>query len=240
MINVSPWKIWLTLLVCVFGLLYSLPNLSSGALREKLANIHGLLPHKTVNLGLDLRGGAHLLYQVEVGVVFKERVASMLQDARKSLREDKIGYSRIGSIENGVKVTLRDAADGAAARKILRGLEQNIDVTTSTDGLTLEAALNEAGIKQIYDRTLSQSIEIVRRRIDELGTTEPIIQRQGEDRILIQAPGADAEQLKGLVGTTAQLAFHLVADPSASKAGPPKRFLMRKNPGAALRLTGGR
>jgi preprotein translocase subunit SecD len=204
----------------VLGVFNSLPNMLSAEVRGGLPSF---MPSKTVNLGLDLRGGAHLLYDVDVKKVFKERADSMLQDARKSLREAKIGYKRIGVIEGGVKVTLRDEADAAEARKILRGLETNVDVRT-VDGAQLEASLNEAGIKQLFDHTLSQSIEVVRRRIDELGTSEPIIQRQGESRILIQAPGADAGELKALVGTTAKLAFHLVKDPSASTGVGTKSF----------------
>jgi preprotein translocase subunit SecD len=221
MINIAPWKIFLTLAVCVLGIFNSLPNMLSADARSSLPSF---LPSKTVNLGLDLRGGAHLLYDVDVKKVFKERADSMLQDARKSLRQAKIGYKRIGVIEGGVKVSLRKKDDGEAARKILRGLSNNLDVRTLEGGMQLEASLNEAGIKQLYDHTLSQSIEVVRRRIDELGTSEPIIQRQGESRILIQAPGADAGELKALVGTTAKLAFHLVKDPSASTGVGTKNF----------------
>ena len=86
-----------------------------------------------------------------------------------------------------------DAADGEAARKIIRGLQSDLQIDTK--GAVIEARLNEQGRKNLYDQTIAQSIEIVRRRIDELGTTEPVIQRQGDDRILIQAPGADSAAL---------------------------------------------
>ncbi len=214
MINIAPWKVFMTLAACVLAVFYSLPNMVSAEFR---AGLPSWAPSKTVNLGLDLRGGAHLLYDVDVESVFKERADSMLRDARKALRDDKIGYKRIGVIDGGVKVTLRDSTDGEAARKILRGLVDNVDVRTLDGGLIIETRLNEAGRKQVSDNTLSQSIEVVRRRIDELGTSEPIIQRQGERRILIQAPGADAGALKALVGTTAKLAFHLVKEPSGTR-----------------------
>lgn len=229
MIQIAPWKIILTVLVCVLGVLYSLPNVTGGA----MSGLPGWMPNKTVNLGLDLRGGAHLLYEVDVPSVIKERSDSMLQDTRKALRKDKLGYKRIGVLDGGVKVTLRDKADGEAVRKVLRGLGYQLDVSTSSDGLIIEAVLNEAGRKLIYDNALSQSIEVVRRRIDELGTTEPAIQRQGEDRILIQAPGADAEQLKALVGTTAKLNFHLVKQPGATGAGV-KSYPYAEEPGRTL------
>lgn len=219
MIQISPWKVWLTLLVCAFGFIYAIPNAVSGDARAWMeANLPSWMPHKTVNLGLDLRGGAHLLYQVDVGLVLKEHADTMLQDLRKSLREAGIGYKRLGVIPNGVRVTLSDAGKGEATRRELRKIDPNLDITTSSDGLTIEAVLNEAGKKAVNDKTLSQSIEIVRRRIDELGTTEPVIQRQGEDRILIQAPGADAQSLKAIIGTTAKLNFHLVKEPGESGA----------------------
>lgn len=229
MIQIAPWKIVLTLLVCALAFLYAAPNVMGESSRTWLQeNLPGWAPNKTVNLGLDLRGGAHLLYEVDVELVVKERADNLLQDLRKTLREDKIAYSRIGVIPAGVRVTLKDKAVGEDARRILRRLDNNLDVETSADGLTVEAVLNEAGKKHLYDQTLSQSIEIVRRRIDELGTSEPVIQRQGEDRILIQAPGADAESLKAIIGTTAKLNFHLVKDPGDTGAG--KTYPLSEDP----------
>lgn len=212
MVHIAPWKIVLILLTCAFGFIYSAPNLISPETRAVIQDtMPSWVPSKTVNLGLDLRGGAHLLYEVDVDIVFKERADNYLQDMRKTLRKEKIGYKRVGTVPNGVRVILRDGADGEKVRKLLRRLESNFSITT--DGVTIEAVMNEAAISEVYDQTISQSIEIVRRRIDELGTTEPVIQRQGQDRILIQAPGADADQLKGVIGTTAKLNFHLVRAP---------------------------
>jgi preprotein translocase subunit SecD len=191
------------------------------------------MPTKTVNLGLDLRGGAHLLYEVDVDSVFKERADLLLQDMRTEMRKSKISYMRIGAITKGVRITLRDAGDGEAVRKILRRADNNLEITTS--GSTIEAAMNDAALKQIYDQTLSQSIEIVRRRVDELGTTEPVIQRQGENRLLIQAPGANAEELKKIIGTTAKLTFHLV--PEGGEGASTKTFPYAENPEQKLAVT---
>ena len=103
MIQIAPWKIILTLLVSVVGFLYAMPNVVGPDARAWLqGNLPGWMPTKTVNLGLDLRGGAHLLYEVDVGLVVQEHADSMLQDLRKSLREDGIGYKRIGVIPDGV------------------------------------------------------------------------------------------------------------------------------------------
>ena len=227
MIQTAPWKIILTLLVCAFGVVYAAPNVIAPETRSWMnQNLPSWMPQNTVNLGLDLRGGAHLLYDVDVDVVFKDRSDAMLVDARKALRSKKIGYSRISAIPGGVRVVLRDEAQGEAARRELRQLFENLTVTSN--GLTNEAVLNEVGRKQLMDQTISQSIEIVRRRIDELGTTEPAFQRSGERRILIQAPGADAESLKSIIGTTAKLNFHLVQDPAAR--GPSKTFPYADDP----------
>ena len=229
MINIAPWKIVLTLLLCAYGIFYAAPNVISPQIRE---HIPLFLPHQTVNLGLDLRGGAHLLYEVDVDLVLKERADTMVQDLRKSLREEKIGYSKIGINGQGGRVVLRDQKDGEAVRKILRRSDPNLQIDTQDGGTTITAVLNDAGIKQIYDHTLSQSIEIVRRRVDELGTTEPIIQRQGDNRLLIQAPGADAQSLKNIIGTTAKLNFHLVLEPGSST--PSKTFPDAENPGVKM------
>lgn len=215
MVNIQSWKIFLTLFVCLAGLSYALPNLINENTR---AAFPSWMPSKTVNLGLDLQGGAHLLYRVDMPGVLKERSETMLQTARKELRQEKIGYRRISIANNGVRVVLRDPNQSESAKKILRDLEQGLIVNAQGDGETLEVTYSEEGLKALYKKVLGQSIEVVRRRIDELGTSEPVIQRQGEDRILIQAPGADAEELKALVGKTAKLSFHLVASPSEKRS----------------------
>ncbi|MCC6597957.1 MAG: protein translocase subunit SecD [Alphaproteobacteria bacterium] len=219
MTNIPLWKTILIVAVCLFGILYSLPNVVGTGGRTWLqSNLPGWLPNKTVNLGLDLRGGAHLLYELDIDVVFRERADSLLQDLRTGLRKEKIGYSRIGVVPKGVRLTLRDAGDGETARRVIRGLDKNLVVTNTEGGLTIEALMDDAAQRQITDSALSQSIEIVRRRVDELGTTEPLIQRQGQHRILIQAPGANAEELKKTIGTTAKLSFHMVSEPGEGGA----------------------
>ncbi len=210
MIQIPQWKQILIAFICLMGVLYSLPNFIGG-----MSKLPSILPHKTINLGLDLRGGAHLLYDVDVDTVFNERADAMVQDLRSQLRKAKVGYSRLSSVDGGVRVTLRDESDGEQARKIIRRFDQNLTIDTKNS--TITATMNDVARKLVFDQTIAQSIEIVRRRIDELGTTEPAIQRQGESRILIQAPGADAEELKALVGTTAKLTFHLVSSGADSE-----------------------
>lgn len=228
MINIAPWKMITIVLVVILGLVYSSPNVMSPNARGWAAeNLPSWFPNKTINLGLDLRGGAHLLYDVDVDAVFKEQVELLRQDLSSELRKAKINRTALGIADGGLRLTLKDAAQGEEARKIIRRLQANSDI--KTDGNVITVKLNEAGQKAVFDQTIAQSIEIVRRRIDELGTTEPIIQRQGEDRILIQAPGADSSALQNIIGKTAKLTFHLVASdpnktgvknlPSAEQAG---------------------
>ncbi len=233
MIQIPRWKFILVLVTCFLGIAYSLPNLMSVDSQNWVkTNLPGWMPNKTINLGLDLRGGAHLLYQVDIGVVFKEREDMLVQDARTSMREEKIGYSRIGTLDKGMRVVLRDAAQGEAARKILRNLGQDMVVTSAADGMTLEARLSDIEVQTIVNQTIEQSIEIVRRRVDELGTTEPSIARQGDDRILLQVPGANAEDLKRIVGTTAKLTFHLLSDSGVGG----KRLPMVDEPGRDISI----
>lgn len=213
MVHIARWKIIAILLVCVLGVLYSAPNmLSQGVVSKLEESLPSWMPTKTVNLGLDLRGGAHLLYEVDVDVVFEERADLIVQDLRSEFRQADIGYSRLGRMDKGARVSLKETLDADKARQLIRKVNQNLILTTSEDGRTIEAVMNEAEVKSILDMTISQSIEIIRRRVDEMGTTEPSIARQGENRILLQVPGADAETLKRLVGKTAKLSFHMVKD----------------------------
>ncbi|MCB1784182.1 MAG: protein translocase subunit SecD [Alphaproteobacteria bacterium] len=220
MVRLAPWKVVLILAVCFYGFVYSSPNLLSPDARLWVSeNMPGWFPQKTVNLGLDLRGGAHLLYQVAIDKVFAERADSMVQSVRDQLRDAKIGYGRIGTVDKGLTVTLKDAANTDALKKILRKEDSRLLLDTSDDGLTVTAKMDAAMIKEVEDQTIAQVIEVVRRRVDALGTTEPVIQRQGMDRVIIQAPGASSEDLRRLVGKTAKLGFHLVGTPGERSPG---------------------
>lgn len=207
MIHIARWKIILILIICAMGVAYALPNVVGENILSKVEGT--ALPHKTVNLGLDLQGGSHLLLEVDLSTVIKERSESLVSGLRPELRKQKIGYRRLADIDGGVKITLRDEADAEAVRKIIRELDRELEITTQ--GAVIEAKFSDLAIKEIQDQTIDQSIEIVRRRIDETGTREPAIQRQGDSRILVQLPGLDDPQrVKDLLGKTAKLTFHLV------------------------------
>ena len=199
------------------------------------------LPSGLVNLGLDLRGGAYLLAEVAVEDVHAERMDALWPDLRDALRAERDavgGIRRIESPPDALRVRLGDPAGMEVAMEAARGLAQPVVALTgmgrqtlevSGDGDVLTVALSEAEKEAMDDRTIQQSLEIIRNRVDEAGTREPSIQRQGERRIVIQVPGiGSADELKELIGTTAQLAFHPVIastqDPD-TRAGPRELLL---------------
>ncbi|MBR9841343.1 MAG: protein translocase subunit SecD [Rhodobacteraceae bacterium] len=173
-----------------------------------------------VNLGLDLRGGAHLLAEVDVDGVARERMDALWPELRDALRGEVGAIRRADAPAGELRVTLADPQNMATALDIahrfatpvssLAGAGQS-DIAASDENGTLVQRYTEAGRAEMTDRVVAQSLEIIRRRIDEAGTREPTILRQGADRILIEVPGIDsAETLKSLIGTTARLSFNQV------------------------------
>lgn len=248
------WKRVIILLVCGWGLVAALPNLFYGQverhndavaaieaaggtatpeLEAAQAEWPGYLPSALINLGLDLRGGAHLLAEVRVEDVYKTRIDAMWPEVRDALRDlrDQVGAVRRAPSPDGVlRVTITNPEGMAAALDAVRALgssvvtltgvgESTIDVTA--EGSDIVVQLSEAEKQATDGRTMLQSLEIIRRRVDEVGTREPTIQRQGEDRILIQVPGiGSAAELKALIGTTAKLTFnHVVPGGRTTDAG---------------------
>ena len=208
MVHFAKWKMILVAIVCAFGIAFALPNVLSD---EDAAGIPGWLPNQKINLGLDLQGGSHLLLEVEVASVYRERLQAMVDGVRDSLRQasPQIGYQRLGIRGDCVGFNLRNEDDLDRARQALRTIEVNTE--TTVDGTGILICTTEQGRRDIATSAVQQSIEIVRRRIDETGTREPTIQRQGTDRILVQLPGVkEPERIKRLLGTTAKLNFHLL------------------------------
>ncbi|MBO9477174.1 protein translocase subunit SecD [Shimia sp. R11_0] len=248
MLQIDLWKRVLIMLTCVVGLLLAMPNafyprveahndavadleagLSGNGIEELAAGWPSFLPSRLVNLGLDLRGGAHLLAEVQVADVYENRMKSMWPEVRDLLSAER---ATIGTIrrqpspadELRVKISKPEAIQQAAS--LVRGLSRPVtsltgagasDIVVSTDGDIIVVRLSDAEKLATDDRTVQQALEIIRRRIDEVGTREPTIQRQGADRILIQVPGiGSASELKGIIGTTAQLTFHPVVGRASS------------------------
>ena len=212
MVYFARWKVITVLAIVALGFLFASPNLLNERTAEGLPSF---LPHKQVNLGLDLQGGSHLLLQVGVNAVVRERLNAMVDAVRIALRQKRIRYTGLGARGNGVSVGIRSASQLAQAQSVLTNVEQGTDI--SIDGNRISITLGKEALAEIRRSAVEQSIEIVRRRIDETGTKEPTIQRQGNDRILLQLPGVDdPERVKRLLGRTAKMTFHLLDQSGAS------------------------
>ena len=235
MIYMSRWKVILILIAVVLSLAYSAPNIAGKDGRLWMAeHMPSWLPNKTVNLGLDLRGGSHLQLQVDVDSVLRTQAEDLVTQARPKLRSEKIGYTKIVSINGGMRLSLKEGEDINKVRRVLLDIDNTLKIIVSEDRKTVEATLSEAGLKQIRDQTIDQSIEIVRRRVDESGTKEPSIARQGEDRIIVQLPGVDdPKYIKEMLGKTAKLSFHLVDMGDGSEGGI-RSLPMQDDPGRSI------
>jgi len=221
MLRFSSWTIGSIIVVCIAGLIFSLPNLFS---REQMEQMPSWLPHQQINLGLDLQGGSHLLLEVGVEVVVEERMEAVADDIRRLLRPEGVKYRGVITRGNTTSFTLVDTNQASQALGILRQLNTN-PVTpdfeiSEREGGRVDIGLTDAAATQLQQSAIQQSLEIVRRRIDEVGTREPTIQQQGRSRILVQVPGEkNPDAIKRLLGQTAKLTFHLVdLDTSPSQA----------------------
>ncbi len=214
MLNFSTWKILVIVFICAFGAAMAAPNLLP---RETAESLPDWIPHKQISLGLDLQGGSHLLMEVDIDSVIKESLNSLVDEVRTQFRKARIGYTGLGIQGTGVTVKLTDPARIEEARDLVRDIDRDLDVETAASG-QMTLTWNEIALRERTKLIVDQSIQIIGRRVDETGTREPTIQREGEDRILIQLPGVkDPERIKQLLGKTAKLTFHLV-DSSASVA----------------------
>lgn len=223
MLHFARWKIILVLLISLGGLLVALPNLFPV---KTLESLPAWIPHKQINLGLDLQGGAHLLYQMDEKELVQDWLKNIRGDVRDVLRKARIGYTglRVSLPNKTVGVRIRDEVNFDKAFTVLRDLSvplsgglvfagqqgNNLDVTRG-DGGQILLKITDQGLFLRIGSAIEASIETVRRRIDAFGTTEPTIQRQGRDRILVQVAGIkDVTRLKALVGETGKLEFRMV------------------------------
>lgn len=221
MLQYERWKIILVVALSLLGVLYAVPNLVPPEKRAGLfENIPGWLPSKTVNLGLDLRGGSHLLMEADMKAVLAQHMTAMRDSARRELRSENIGFVDLQTRRDGISFQVRNPEqDIDEARSIARKLDER--ATVDVNGSVISVTLDDKAINAIKAQVIEQSIEIVRRRVDETGTKEPIIQRQGADRIVIQLPGVDdPSHMKEIIGRTAKMAFHLL-DEDAMASGQP-------------------
>ncbi|NKB22179.1 MAG: protein translocase subunit SecD [Alphaproteobacteria bacterium] len=218
MVQIGKWKIILVLAICALGILLASPNVVAP---EKVDSIPAWLPKKQMNLGLDLRGGAHLLIEAKVDEALKEGLQSLQQGVRSALRRSPtIGYRGLGLIRNGVTVTVRNEKDRDETRQRLREIGNEMLLERDENVFTLR--FTEEQLRDRRANILEQAMTILGLRIDPEGVKDLSLQRQGADRILLQVPGADPEALKRLIGQTAKMSFHLV-DPEVSTLDPRRR-----------------
>jgi protein-export membrane protein SecD len=207
MLYFANWKVLLICGVCLLGVLFSLPNLFTP---QQLAWLPNSVPHKQVALGLDLRGGSYLLLQVDVAAAQTEQLNGIIENVRDALRSAKIGYTGLAVENNAIVFKVSDASRVEDARAALSKIDPALTLDLSPDGAG-KMQFSAQATDQRRGQAVEQSIEIIRRRIDETGTKEPTIQRQGQDRILVELPGIDnPEHVKQLLGKTAKLTFQLV------------------------------
>jgi protein-export membrane protein SecD len=229
MLHFTRWKTIAILAVVALGFLATLPNVLPQSVRER---IPGFLPSSPLVLGLDLQGGSHVLLEVDRAELAEQLAKQLVGDIRQTLREQKIRYSGLGRSGDGVTVRITDDAQVEQAYTELRKLARPVttgffgqggtasEFDVSRDGNQIVYTLTPAGLAAKTDRALQQSLEIVEHRVNALGTTEPSIQREGANRILIQVPGLqDSGRLKDLLGKTARLQFRLLCDSQPQTPG---------------------
>lgn len=209
MLDFPKWKMFVVTLVAFAGIFFASPN---------------FLPMQGINdsklkLGLDLRGGSHLLLEVDFEEYIEAQYENLVGEIRTALRTDKVGYRNLSADSTGISFDIRDIEEIEKAQKIIIDSSPFYEVMESSGKIKVK--FQSSYLNQKRTELVNQSIEVIRRRVDPDGTTEPIIQRQGEDRIVLQVPGAeDPEQIKIVINQTAKLSFHMVKgdDPVAPNA----------------------
>ena len=219
----SKFKIFAVLFVFLYALYIAFPSFVSDKTFQKLPK---WLQGDKVALGLDLKGGAYILLEADIDTVIKDKIAQLKDIIRKELRADKsrnnetIAYTNLVGTNNFASVIIKDSTKIKQAIKRIKNATMG-EVNIETENNKLKLFYTEDRIKQIKDDVLSRSIEIVRKRIDSLGNKEPSIQKQGDNRIMVQLPGVDnPDRVKELLGKTAKMTFHLVSEESMTTGTP--------------------
>ena len=218
MLYFTRWRALAIVLTALVVCLFAVPNF----LPEKTVDSWPKWAQRHVVLGLDLQGGSHILLEVDTAAVRKEKLESLRDDVRRVLRDARIGYTGLVVRGNSVEVRVREGANSSEARAKLQTLVlpvggvfgtsagNSLDISDESGGL-YRLTVTQPAINERVRQAVEQSIQIIERRVNELGTVEPLIQRQGADRILVQVPGLqDPSRLKELLGKTAKLDFRMV------------------------------
>lgn len=214
MIHFSRLQIIAVLGGCLLAFLIALPNAIPSA---TLATLPSWFPSRQVSLGLDLQGGSHLLFQIDLDSVIHERMTVSGDSVRSELTKANVPIGDFAEEGTTIRFKLTKPEDESKARTAIGAADAELQVSAGSDG-SMTLTKPPAAIAAIRTAVIQQTIEIIRRRVDETGTKEPTIEQEGTDRILLQLPGVgDPEHVKELVGKTAHLTFQLV-DTTATAA----------------------
>ncbi|MCI5050365.1 MAG: protein translocase subunit SecD [Rickettsiales bacterium] len=205
MLDYPRWKIITVLAISAFFVMSALPNMVP-------VKLPSWMPSNKINLGLDLQGGSHLLLRVDVSTYMQDYMQTVRDEVRVAMRENGIGYKNLAATEGLLSFTVRPETlpEGPTVPDLLAEIDDGFDVQLNND-IHYVVTFSEEAMQKKTQELLEQSIEIINRRVNPDGTKEPTIQRQGEDRILVQVPGEEnPEKLKERLGKTAKMTFHLV------------------------------
>jgi len=228
----SKWVVMTYVIIVLIGVLAALPSAMPPSVLDKMPS---WFRHQ-VTLGLDLQGGSHLVLEVDANALKADRLRSLLDDARGALRKERIPVQSARVAGDAVVISIDDDAQRAQALDILQKLAVPVstgfgagtaDIDVASTDKQIQLTLTEAGIRDRIDAAIQQSLEIVRQRVDQVGVAEPTIQRVGSDRILVQLPGLqDPTRLRQLLGSTAKMEFHMVANVEPGQPLPPGVTMM--------------
>ncbi len=207
MLNFSKLKIYSVILFCIASIIFAIPSLIG--VNSKL------LPNQKLNLGLDLKGGSQLLLEVDFDTYHRERLKNVADEIKQNLQKKLIRFI-VTQDDKSINIKFFDSNAAKKIKKSILEIDKDIEITESSKNF--EISFNQKKVSKLKRSLISQSIEIIRRRIDENGTKEPTIQAQGINRILLQVPGVkDSSIVKRLLGTTAKMSFHFVSDSTFSR-----------------------
>lgn len=229
MLRIPLWKKLSTWIFILIMALVAMPNFMSPELRNDLP---GWLPKKTMNLGLDLQGGSHLVLQVGVDATVARAYQNLEDEARDALAHAQGGrilFHNMGVDDKGLHVTVTSPAQADTAEAALRKALRNVSVART--GSTFQIAYFPLYLQQMRTNAVAQTLEVLRTRVDQFGVSEPVLQQQGDDQVIVELPGiTDVERAKSVIGRTAQLSFHMVDEQAQQSASSH----MRPPPGDAV------
>ena len=215
MLIFSKLKIFIISSLCLLAIYFSLPTfLLNNEIANKNSRLKSIIPNNKVNLGLDLQGGSQLLLEIDVASYISDQV-EILKDETKNVFYEESIRTLVEKVDNKIIFNITNEDEKQNAKKLIRKLSKQVEI--SEDNGQFQVYFSDGELKNIKQNLIKQSIEIVRRRVDENGTKEPTIIAQGDKRILLQVPGVqNSQELKEVLGKTAKMTFHLASNESSS------------------------